>query len=95
LDKPACGHIVCAQHFIDTGNTACIRPYTIHGVLAGAYKAKKEGVQGLTHASLDNGNTALCKRVRPGSLCDLQEEAITCPVCKKRVERSYPRYLYP
>jgi hypothetical protein len=63
-------------------------PVTFHGVLAGAYRGKDVSARALlTHASLD-GNTALCKTVRPGALCDMVEDGpLTCPVCQARLAR--------
>ena len=64
------------------------RPYTIHGVLAGAYAGKVPKLdRTLTHASLDRGDTAICGRVRPGNLCDLEEPELTCPTCIRKVAR--------
>ena len=61
--------------------------YTVHGVLAGAYKGKDIGERVLLHhASLDDGGTALCKRVREDMLCDMYETGEpTCPICLKRI----------
>ena len=58
--------------------------YTVHGVLAGAYRGRDIGERALlTHASL-NGADAVCRRIKEGSLCDeVVDDAITCPVCAK------------
>jgi hypothetical protein len=59
---------------------------TIHGVLAGAYKSAAKSL--LTHASVDGGVNAICKRVKEYSLCDLVEEGSpTCPVCVARLAK--------
>lgn len=64
-------------------------PYTVHGVLAGAYKGKDIGERVLLqHASQDESHTALCKRVKPDMLCDYAEETeVTCPECLARIAR--------
>lgn len=64
----------------------------VRGVLAGAYKGKgrKALEQGSaatlhTHATADDGRTALCKRVGEWHLADLPEQGEpTCLVCAKR-----------
>lgn len=67
-------------------NTA---PYSVHGVLAGAYRGKDLSERTmLRHASQDNGETAVCKRVKQCGLCDWKEaEPVTCPECLARIER--------
>ncbi len=71
---------------------AATKRHTVHGVLAGAYAARGRGQSKievgtlLTHASADGGDTALCGRVREGSLCDLElDTAPTCPVCARKL----------
>ncbi len=63
--------------------------YTVHGVLAGAYKGKDISARVLlNHASQDEGGSAICKRVP--NLCDLVEcddVAVTCPMCLERIEK--------
>lgn len=66
--------------------------YTIHGVLAGAYRGKDVADRTLlTHASLDNGETSLCARVRRHGLfdeaLDPQETSTTCSQCKRALSR--------
>jgi hypothetical protein len=73
-----------------TGHGFLAAPVTVHGVLAGAYRGHNwRGVDVrvfLTHASADGGETALCGRVKAGSLCDQQVKgAPTCPVCARKV----------
>lgn len=62
---------------------------TVHGVLAGAYKGKITNQRSLlTHASIDGGVTALCKRVKADSLCDFEEAGpATCEICAKRAAK--------
>lgn len=69
----------------NTNNTTV----TVHGVLAGAYKGKDVAARTLlTHASIDGGMTALCKRVKQDALCDLEEsEPATCPTCAARAAK--------
>lgn len=60
--------------------------FTVHGVLAGAYAGRNSSLASvLNHYSVDNGETALCKRVKPGNLADiyaLEEGAeVTCEAC--------------
>ena len=64
-------------------------PYTVHGVLAGAYKGKDIGQRTLLlHASQDEGRTSVCRRVREYMLCDWKEDDdVTCPECLARIER--------
>jgi hypothetical protein len=61
--------------------------YTVHGVLAGAYRGKDISERALLrHASQDESDTAVCKTVKQGKLCDLVEEGpVTCPVCLQRI----------
>ena len=60
--------------------------YTIHGVLAGAYKAGRTNLAiTLTHASLDHGWTSLCGKVKAGNLCDQEEPVLTCKACLRKV----------
>lgn len=57
--------------------------FTVHAVLAGAYKGKRADLKAtLNHASSDFGLTAVCGKVKEGSLCedDLGLE-LTCPAC--------------
>ena len=66
-------------------------PYTVHGVLAGAYAARNPLAM-LTHASVNDGATALCNRVRIANLCDLQEEGPpSCPHCLRVIYRGSDR----
>ncbi len=77
---------------------------TIHGVLAAAYRGASRprsasgapwlaaGVEPKmhTHASQDDGETALCGRVRAGHLADANATPgaeLTCPTCLARVKR--------
>jgi hypothetical protein len=60
---------------------------TIHAVLAGAYKGKLDARALLTHASENEGVTALCGKVKGDNLCDVHEEELTCPSCIKAVAR--------
>lgn len=58
---------------------------TYHGVLAGAYKG---GIRStLTHASVDQGITALCGKVKEDALCDWEEPAATCPACLRKAAK--------
>lgn len=64
--------------------------FTIHAVLAGAYKGKSVSKRPLlNHASIDGGITALCKKVKQDSLCDVEEaiDSLDCPVCLARVAK--------
>jgi len=71
-----------AKRTIDTTT-----PYTVHGVLAGAYRGKDIGERALlTHASQDECHTAICKTVKPDMLCDTEEDGpVTCPICLQRI----------
>lgn len=61
---------------------------TIHGVLAGAYRTGLERTL-LTHASADDGRTALCGKVKEYNLCDeALDEAPTCTTCARKAARS-------
>lgn len=62
---------------------------TVHLVLAGAYKGRSVSHRALlSHASIDGGRTALCRRVKEDALCDLVEAGEpTCPTCKTRAAR--------
>lgn len=64
-------------------------PYTIHGVLAGAYRGKAlEERTLLTHASQDEAHTSVCKRVKIGMLCDqITNRPVTCSVCLERIAK--------
>lgn len=60
--------------------------YTVHPVLAGAYRGGRKAL--LSHASVDGGLTAVCRRVKEYNLCDLQlDELPTCPECLVRIYR--------
>jgi hypothetical protein len=63
---------------------------TVHGVLAGAYKGGRMSLKAtLTHASADQGSTALCGKVKADSLCDLEmEEPPTCPACARKMAKA-------
>lgn len=62
---------------------------TIHSVLAGAYRGKSVSARSLlTHASADGGTSALCKRVKVDTLCDVLEDGpATCPTCAARAAK--------
>jgi len=63
--------------------------YTVHEVLAGAYRGKDISKRALlTHASADGGATSLCRKVKQDSLCDVELDTVpTCPYCAARVQR--------
>lgn len=63
--------------------------YTVHAVLAGAYRGGRLSLKAtLTHASL-GGDTAVCGRVAEGALCDLEEEGLpTCKACLSAVRKA-------
>jgi hypothetical protein len=63
--------------------------YTVHGVLAGAYKGRDISERALLrHASTDEGHTALCGTVKADSLCDMEEEGLpTCEKCLAKVAK--------
>lgn len=62
--------------------------YTVHDVLAGAYLGKKYGPDhGLTHASIADGRTALCGRVKADSLADIASGPVTCERCLAKIAR--------
>lgn len=66
--------------------------YTVHAVLAAAYKGKSASDRStLQHASLDNGRTALCGRIRIDSLADEYgtdiDLGVTCQACQKKVAK--------
>jgi hypothetical protein len=67
--------------------------YTVHGVLAAAYKGKDIDDRALlTHASLDEGDTTLCKRVK--HICDLVETGEpTCVTCQARLAKLLEKEL--
>lgn len=60
--------------------------YTVHGVLAGAYRGRDLGSRAmLRHASLD-GETSLCKRT--SNLCDAPEQSEPdCAECLAQISR--------
>ena len=62
--------------------------YEARAVLAGAYRGKDIGSRSLLiHAVELHGDQevrSLC-RVKLSSLCDVREEAVTCPDCVKRL----------
>lgn len=62
-------------------------PYTVHYVLAGAYRGKDISTRTLlTHASQDEGATSVCKRAK--NLCDLAKPVpVTCPLCLERIAK--------
>lgn len=60
-------------------------PVTVHSLLASAYRGRSEERATLDHASLDDGRTALCGRVKPDTLADVGGDAVTCPACLKRL----------
>lgn len=63
----------------NTNTTGC----TVHGVLAGAYKASNPK-SFLYHASTDGGASPVCKRVKADSLADeyATEPEVTAPTCE-------------
>ena len=64
--------------------------YTVHGVLAGAYlnRGKSNPRTFLTHASIDDSQTALCRKVKEWALCDQAEDGPpTCPTCLTRIAK--------
>lgn len=73
------------------------KKYTVHGVLAGAYAGKNPKLEStLTHLSVAGEMTALCKRVKPDSLCDEEEPgAPTCPRCAKLAAKLLPGHVFP
>lgn len=62
-------------------------PYTVHSVLAGAYRARNLSETALlTHASQDECHTSVCKKVKTDNLCDAYADGpVTCPVCLQRI----------
>lgn len=63
---------------------------TVHALLAAAYggnnPTNKAFARAVLHASTDRGETSLCKRVRPGNLCDqVEERPVSCVVCARRI----------
>lgn len=64
-----------------------MKTITVHGVLAGAYRAGLSATY-LTHASIDGGETAICRKVKAGNLCDVVEPGTpTCPTCVGKLAR--------
>jgi hypothetical protein len=64
---------------------------TTHGVLAGAYlnRGKASLRTTLTHASADDGRTALCGGITEWSLCDeVLESPPTCKRCARKAVTS-------
>ena len=62
--------------------------YTIHAVLAAAYKGKRAALDTLlTHASTDGGLTAVCGKVKADNLCDFEESELTCKACIRKVRQ--------
>lgn len=62
--------------------------HTVHGVLAGAYRGKGADLRNLlTHASLDDGSTAICRKVKTDALADAEESEVTCPTCIARLAK--------
>lgn len=72
-------------------------PRTVHGVLAGAYRAK-DPKSVLFHYSDDDGRTALCGRVKPDALCDEfgtpKGQDATCERCLAKARAANPRAAY-
>lgn len=59
---------------------------TVHEVLAGAYRGKDIRERALlTHASIDDGVTALCRNVKRHALCD--EVVAGPPTCERCLKR--------
>jgi hypothetical protein len=69
--------------------------FTVHGVLAGAYKGKDVAERALLlHVSEDGGATSLCRKVKADHLCDMQEDEMpTCPECLRRAGRKIVKRL--
>ncbi len=61
--------------------------YTVHGVLAGAYRGRDVGTRALlSHASTDGGETALCKKAR--HLADAEPSGeVDCDACLARIAK--------
>lgn len=65
--------------------------YTVHGVLAGAYRGRDISERTLlSHASVDGGDTAICSK-RVANLADVfgtaAGQSVTCPACAKKIAR--------
>lgn len=65
--------------------------FTIHHVLAGAYKGGRQSLKAtLTHASMDGGDTAVCGKVKEGSLADEYGTEpgtlLTCTHCQRKTK---------
>ncbi len=66
--------------------------FRVHDVLAGAYLGGKRAAPAhtLTHAAVGDDLTAICGRVRPDMLCDLErgdDVMPTCPECARHMTR--------
>jgi hypothetical protein len=67
--------------------------YTIHGVLAGAYKGRQNDRVTLYHASINRGETSLCNRIKnwrladPWSIDPKHPPFVTCEECLARIAR--------
>lgn len=63
--------------------------FTVHYVLAGAYRGKDlEERALLAHVSEDGGLTALCRKVKADHLCDeAVDDMPSCPECLRRAGR--------
>jgi hypothetical protein len=60
---------------------------TIHSVLASAYRGRSEDRATVDHASLDDGRTSLCGRVKPDMLADVGGDAVTCAGCLRKMAK--------
>jgi hypothetical protein len=67
--------------------------YTIHGVLAGAYKGRQNERATLYHASVNGGETSLCNKIKNYRLADTlsidfrNPPSVDCPECVRRILR--------
>ncbi len=63
---------------------------TVHGVLAGAYlnRGKSNPRTMLSHASINDGETSLCGKIKDYRLADISDEpVVTCDACLTRMWR--------
>jgi hypothetical protein len=77
---------------MNTSTTLNAKPYTVHDVLAGAYRGHRVALDKLlTHASTDEGVTALCGKIKKYNLCDeILDKPVTCPACARKIRGLEP-----
>ena len=85
MEKPKSGAQLKRE--IDEALAGQVQTYTVHGVLAGAYRGRRVSARTLLrHASIDGAESSVCKRA--SNLCDEDTgDLVTCPECLARIAR--------